>query len=138
MARTKQLDKKCRDKKKGQPAGGGSSHKGQKLQQWKLAKMDQALALWDSNPDREAQGLKPLSIRQISKIVGIGKTTVNERIMERRKGRGHIAGGRQQAQVLTEGESGTIKRATSKPLVWLEQATNKTFSEQEGGLADIV
>ena len=44
-------------------------------------------------------------MRAIAKKVGIEKTTVIERLSGRRVGEGHITGGRQQAQVLTMGES---------------------------------
>ena len=110
MAKTKETQRKGV-----KPLPGGSSHKGQKLQNWKERQMDKAFELWQSNPAREAQGLKALSLREIGRMVGISKTTVTERIKERRKGRGHIAGGRRQARVLTEGKK--LRLRSSGPSV---------------------
>ena len=78
------------------------SHKNQRTQQWKAEKMDEAQALWDANdnlpPDQK------LSMRAIAKKVGIGKTTIIERLSGRRKGTGHIAGGKRKARILTKGK----------------------------------
>ena len=80
-----------------------SSHVGQKLQKWKEEDMKEAERLWalnDSLPLKER-----LSMRAIAAKVGIGKTTVIERLSGRCKGEGHIASRRRQAQVLTLGMS---------------------------------
>ena len=119
MAKTKETEQK-----KAKPLPGGSSHKGQKLQNWKEKQMDKAFELWESNPAREAQGLKALSLREIGRMVGIGKTTVTERIKERRKGRGHIAGGRRQARVLTEGKNFGYVQAGRRYI--FKRANNRT------------
>ena len=68
-----------------------SSHAGQKLQKWKEEDMKEAERLWalnDTLPPKER-----LSMRGIAAKVGIGKTTVIERLSGRCKGEGHIAGG---------------------------------------------
>ena len=67
-----------------------SSHAGQKLQKWKEEDMKEAERLWarnDTLPPKER-----LSMRAIAVKVGIGKTTVIERLSGRCKGEGHIAG----------------------------------------------
>ena len=69
-----------------------SSHVGQKLQKWKEEDMKEAERLWalnDTLPPKER-----LSMRAIAAKVGIGKTTVIERLSGRHKGEGHTAGGR--------------------------------------------
>ena len=67
-------------------------HKNQRNQQWKSERMDQAQALWKANdnlpPDQR------LSMRTITKKVGIRKTTIIERLSGRRQGSGHIKGGK--------------------------------------------
>ena len=79
-----------------------SSHKGQRNQQWKEEKMLEAEELWELNKTLPPE--KQLSMRAIAKKVEIGKTTVIERLSGRRKGKGHIAGGKRKARVLTEGK----------------------------------
>ena len=78
------------------------SHKNQRNQQWKAEKMDQAQALWKANdylpPDQR------LSMRTITKKVGIAKTTIIERLSGRRQGSGHIVGGKRKVQILTKGK----------------------------------
>ena len=78
------------------------SHKNQHTQQWKAEKMDQAQALWKANdnlpPDHR------LSMRAIAKKVGIGKTTIIERLSGRRQGSGNIARGKHKARILTKGK----------------------------------
>ena len=68
-----------------------SSHKGQKNQKWKVEQMEKAEALWKANDDLPPD--KRLSMRAIARQVGIGKTTIIERLSGRRKGTGHIASG---------------------------------------------
>ena len=68
------------------------SHKTQRNQQWKAAKMDQAQVLWKDNDNLPEN--QRLSMRAIAKKVGISKTTVIERLSGRRKGTDHIAGGK--------------------------------------------
>ena len=66
-----------------------SSHAGQKLQKWKEEDMQEAEGLWARNetlPPKER-----LSMRAIAAKVGIGKTTMIERLSGRCKGEGHIA-----------------------------------------------
>ena len=79
-----------------------SSHKGQRNEQWKEEKMLEAEELWELNKTLPPE--KQLSMRAIDKKVEIGKTTVIERLSGRRKGKGHIAGGKRKARVLTEGK----------------------------------
>ena len=67
-----------------------SSHAGQKLQKWKEEDMkeeERLSALNDTLPPNER-----LSMRAIAAKVGIGKTTVIDRLSGRCKGEGHIAG----------------------------------------------
>ena len=78
------------------------SHKNQRTQQWKAEKMDQAQALWKANDDLPPD--QRLSMRAIMKKVGIGKTTIIERLSGRRQGSGHIVGGKKKAQILTKGK----------------------------------
>ena len=78
------------------------SHKNQRTQQWKAEKMDQAQALWKANDDLPPD--QRLSMRAITKKVGIGKTTIIERLSGRRQGSGHIVGGKQKARILTKGK----------------------------------
>ena len=78
------------------------SHKDQKTQTWKEEKMDEAFRLWEKNKDLPPD--KQLSMRAIAAKVGIGKTTVIERLSGQRKGKGHIAGGARKARVLTKGK----------------------------------
>ena len=68
------------------------SHKNQRNQQWKAEKMDQAQALWKANDDLPPD--QRLSMRAITKKVGIAKTTIIERLSGRRQGSGHMAGGK--------------------------------------------
>ena len=77
------------------------SHKDQKTQKWKAERMDEAFRLWEENRDLPPD--KQLSMRAIAEKVGIGKTTVIERLSGWRKGRGHITGGARKAQILTKG-----------------------------------
>ena len=63
---------------------------------------DEAQALWKANdnlPEHER-----LSMRTIAKRVGISKTTVIERLSGRRKGVGHITGGKWKSRILTKGK----------------------------------
>ena len=78
-----------------------SSHKGQKNQKWKVEQMEKAEALWKKNAELPPD--KRLSMRAIAREVGIGKTTIIERLSGRRKGMGHIAGGNRRGQVLMKG-----------------------------------
>ena len=55
-----------------------SSHKGKKNQQWKVTQMEKAEALWKANDDLPPE--KKLSMRAIARAVGIGKTTIIERL----------------------------------------------------------
>ena len=109
MAKMKQSNKKQVDKPIGGPAvndeeekGPGSSHKGLKNQRWKAKQMDKAERLWEKNKTLPKH--EQLSMRRIAEIVGIGKTTVTERLTGWRKGHGHIAGGRRQPRVLSQGQ----------------------------------
>ena len=78
------------------------SHKNQHTQQWKAENMDQAQALWKANDNLPLD--ERLSMRAIAKKVGIGKTTIIERLSRRRQGSGHITGGKQKAQILIKGK----------------------------------
>ena len=64
--------------------------------------MDEAQALWKVNdnlpPDQR------LSMRAIAKKLGIGKTTIIERLPGRRQGSSHISGGKCKAQILAKGK----------------------------------
>ena len=68
------------------------SHKNQCIQLWKAEKMDEVMSLWKQNENLPPD--KRLSMRAIAKKVGIGKTTIIERLSERHQGQGHIAGGK--------------------------------------------
>ena len=69
-------------------------------------------------------------MRTIAKKVGIGKTTIIERLSGRRQGSGHIVGGKQKAQILMKGkqaghQAGHVnrfnqnsKRVTKQVIVW--------------------
>ena len=74
------------------------SHIGKRNQQWKAAKMQEAQNLWANLPPD-----KQLSMRAIAKRVGIGKTTVIERLSGRHQGSGHIAGGARKSRVMLKG-----------------------------------
>ena len=78
------------------------SHKYQRNQQKKAEKMDQAQALWKGNDDLPPD--QRLSMRTIAKRVGIGKTTIIERLSGRRQGSSHIVGGKRKAQILMKGK----------------------------------
>ena len=77
------------------------SHKGKRNQQWKAAKMEEAVELWAQNDNLPPQ--QQLSMRAIAKRVGISKTTVIERLSGRCKGSGHIAGGARKSRVMSKG-----------------------------------
>ena len=64
--------------------------------------MDQAQALWKANEDLPPD--QRLSMRAITKKVGICKTTIIERLSGRRQGSGYIAGGKQKARILMKGK----------------------------------
>ena len=64
--------------------------------------MEKAEALWKKNDELPPE--KKMSMRAIARAVGIGKTTIIERLSGRRKGSGHIAGGNRKAQVMTGGK----------------------------------
>ena len=77
------------------------SHIGKRNQQWKAAKMEEAIDLWAQNDNLPPD--KKLSMRTITKRVGIGKTTVIERLSGRRKGTGHIARGARKSRIMSKG-----------------------------------
>ena len=87
---------------KGEEEGPGSSHKGQKLQKWKVKDLNKAIDLWNQNEDLPPKDR--LSMRAISRITGIAKTTLTERLTGRRKGEGKILGGARKGRVLTKGK----------------------------------
>ena len=64
--------------------------------------MDKAQKLWDENKNKEAKDR--LSMRAIAIICELPKTTVIEHLSGRRKGTGHIAGGKRQPRVLSKGK----------------------------------
>ena len=105
MAKTKfsKKGKKGKVLRSPQEKRAASSHKGQKNQTWKEEAMERAFQLWDEN-DSLPPG-KKWSMRAIAKEVGIPKTTIIERLSQRRKGKGHIAGGKRQPRVLSAGKS---------------------------------
>ena len=78
------------------------SHKNQKNQQWEEQKIEQAKQMWEDNKNKPAK--ERLSMRAIAGILMLPKTTVIERLSGRRKGEGHIAGGKRKARVLTDGK----------------------------------
>ena len=78
------------------------SHEGQRNQQWEEKQMDKAQRLWDENKNKEAKDR--LSMRAIAFLCELPKTTVIERLSGRRKGAGHIAGGKRQPRVLSTGK----------------------------------
>ena len=63
--------------------------------------MDKAEELWEANKTKAKKD--QLSMRTIAHQLNLPKTTVIERLSGRRKGHGHIAGGKRQARVLTTG-----------------------------------
>ena len=63
--------------------------------------MDKAEELWQANKTKAKKD--QLSMRAIAHQLNLPKTTVIERLSGRRKGHGHIAGGKRQARVLTKG-----------------------------------
>ena len=77
------------------------SHIGKRNQQWKAAKMQEAQNLWAQNANLPPD--KQLSTRTIAKRVGIGKTTVIERLSGGCQGSGHIAGGARKLRVMLKG-----------------------------------
>ena len=77
------------------------SHKGKRNQTWKESDMDKAEELWEANKTKAKKD--QLSMRAIAHQLNLPKTTVIERLSGRRKGHGHIAGGKRQARVLTKG-----------------------------------
>ena len=77
------------------------SHIGKRNQQWKAAKIQEAQNLWAQNANLPPD--KQLSMRAIAKRVGIGKTTVIERLSGRRQGSRHIAGGARKLRVMLKG-----------------------------------
>ena len=79
-----------------------SSHKGKKNQQWKVTQMEKTEALWKKNDELPPE--KKLSMRAIARAVGIGKTTIIERLSGQCKGLGHITGGNGKARVMTGGK----------------------------------
>ena len=80
------------------------SHKGKRNQQWKAAKMQEAMDLWAQNDNLPPH--QQLSMRTIAKRVGISKTTVIERLSGRCKGSGHIAGGARKLRIMLKGMQG--------------------------------
>ena len=74
--------------------------------------MERAFQLWDEN-DSLPPG-KKWSMRAMAKEVGIPKTTIIERLSQRRKGIGHIAGGKRQPRVLSAGK---FKRVTKRVIL---------------------
>ena len=77
------------------------SHTGKRNQHWKATKMQEAQNLWAQNANLPPD--KQLSMRAIAKRVGIGKTTVIERLSGRRQGSGHIVGGARKLRVMSKG-----------------------------------
>ena len=77
------------------------SHIGKRNQQWKAAKMQEAMDLWAQNDNLPPN--KQLSMRTIAKRVGIDKTMVIERLSGRCKGSGHIAGGARKSRIMSKG-----------------------------------
>ena len=63
--------------------------------------MQEARDLWAQNDSLPPD--KKLSMRTIAKKVGIGKTTVIERLSRRYKGTGHIAGGARKSRIMMKG-----------------------------------
>ena len=63
--------------------------------------MDKAEELWQANKTKAKKD--QLSMRAIAHQLNLPKTTVIERLSGRRKGHGHIAGGKRQARVLMKG-----------------------------------
>ena len=78
------------------------SHKGRKNQVWKKKQMDRAEELWEENKEKNAKDR--LSMRTITEMCGLLKTTVIERLSGHCKGHGHIDGGKRQPRVLSKGE----------------------------------
>ena len=105
MAKTKfsKKGKKGKVLRSPQEKKAASSHKGEKNQKWKEEAMERAFQLWDEN-DSLPPG-KKWSMRAIAKHVQVPKTTIIERLSQRRKGKGHIAGGARQPRVLSPGKS---------------------------------
>ena len=68
------------------------SHEGKRNQLWKEQQMDKAQKLWEENKNKEAKDR--LSMRAIAIECELPKTTVIEHLSGRRKGTGHIAGGK--------------------------------------------
>ena len=77
------------------------SHIGKRNQLWKAAKMQEAQDLWAQNANLPPD--KQLSMRAIAKRVGIGKTTVIERLSGRHQGSGHIAGSARKLRIMSKG-----------------------------------
>ena len=77
------------------------SHIGKRNQQWKAAKIQEAQDLWAQNVNLPPD--KQLSMRAIAKRVGIGKTTVIERLSGRHQGSRHIAGGARKLRIMSKG-----------------------------------
>ena len=78
------------------------SHKNKKNQQWKEELIEEAKILWEANKNKPPK--EQLSMRAIAAKLNLPKTTVIERLTGRRKGEGHIAGGKRKARVLTDGK----------------------------------
>ena len=78
------------------------SHKNKKNQQWKEELIEEAKVLWEANKTKPPK--EQLSMRAIATKLNLPKTTVIERLSGRRKGEGHIAGGKRKARVLMDGK----------------------------------
>ena len=78
------------------------SHKGKRNQRWKESDMDKAEELWEA--DKTKAKKDQLCMRAIAQQLNLPKTTVIEQLLGRRKGHGHIAGGKRQARVLMTGK----------------------------------
>lgn len=81
--------------------------------------LNKAIDLWNQNEDLPPKDR--LSMRAISRITGIAKTTLTERLTGRRKGEGKILGGACKGRVLTKGKpwggsSGLVSGPPSGPL----------------------
>ena len=63
--------------------------------------MQEAIDLWAQNDNLPPD--KKLSMRVIAKRVGIGKTTVIERLSGRHQGSGYIAGGARKSRIMSKG-----------------------------------
>ena len=78
------------------------SHKNKKNQQWKEELIEEAKVLWEANKTKPPK--EQLSMRAIAAKLNLPKTTVIERLSGRRKGEGHIAGGKRKARVIMDGK----------------------------------